>query len=154
MIWSWYIEAAWVIPRKKILTFGKKWHKRKGKKKFFTDKKRFWSARKTLNHEKKFWHSRKIIRSIRKKKSTQEKKGPIHVIKFLTCEKKNWSKNARTYENTRPTRLTRALDTPDLADSAIECDDPKLFGYALFELPPIFFMENNINYPRWTVLIL
>ena len=89
-----------------------------------------------------------------KKKSTQEKKGPIHVIKFLTCEKKNWSKNARTYENTRPTRLTRALDTPDLADSAIECDDPKLFGYALFELPPIFFMENNINYPRWTVLIL
>lgn len=109
---------------------------------------------KILIREKKFWHSRKIIRSIRKKKSTQEKKGPIHVIKFLTCEKKNWSKNARTYENTRPTRLTRALDTPDLADSAIECDDPKLFGYALFELPPIFFMENNINYPRWTVLIL
>ena len=29
---------------------------------------------------------------------------------------------------------------------------PKLFAYALFQLSPIFFMANHINYARWMVL--
>lgn len=47
-------------------------------------------------------------------------------------------------------RPTSALDPPNLADLATECNDPKLFGYALFELSPIFFKTNKINY-RWMV---
>lgn len=116
MIWSWYIEAAWVIPREKILTFGKKWHKRKGKKKFFTDKKRFWSARKTLNHEKKFWHSRKIIRSIRKKKIYTREKGSDPRDKIFDLREKELIKECtnlwkhathETHKGTRHTRFSR-----------------------------------------------
>ena len=39
-----------------------------------------------------------------------------------------------------------------IIDFAIKCNDPQLFAYALFELSPIFFMTNHINYTRWIVL--
>ena len=43
-------------------------------------------------------------------------------------------------------------DLTNVLHRAIKCKDPKLFGYALFKLLPIFFMTNHFNYARWMVL--
>ena len=49
---------------------------------------------------------------------------------------------------------TTIIDLTNVLHRTIKCKDPKLFGYALFKLLPIFFMTNHFNYARWMVLYL
>ena len=43
------------------------------------------------------------------------------------------------------------IDLSNILHRAIKQNDPDLFAYALFELSPIFFMTNHVNYARWMV---
>ena len=49
-------------------------------------------------------------------------------------------------------QYTTFIDLTNVLHRAIKCKGPKLFGYALFKLLPIFFMTNHFNYARWMVL--
>ena len=49
-------------------------------------------------------------------------------------------------------QYTTIIDLTNVLHRAIKCKDPKLFGYALFKLLPIFFMTNHFHYARSMVL--
>ena len=51
-------------------------------------------------------------------------------------------------------QYVKIIDLAMVLQRSIKNNDPVLFSYALFELTPIFFMTNHVNYARWMVLYL